>query len=80
MAMKVRQLSKGNDITFTHKCPNCKATLKTIVGIDEFEVTPFNGMYTYGFELPGRGYKDSKGERLCSHCLRRTWLLPQQCS
>lgn len=61
MAMKVRQLSKGNDITFTHKCPNCKATLKTIVGIDEFEVTPFNGMYTYGFELPGRGYKDSKG-------------------
>ena len=61
MAMKVRQLSKGNDITFTHKCPNCKATLKTIVGIDEFEIIPFNGLYTYGFELPGRGYKDSKG-------------------
>lgn len=61
MAMKVRQLSKGNDITFTHKCPNCKATLKTIVGIDEFEIIPFNGLYTYGFELPGRGYKDYKG-------------------
>lgn len=61
MAMKVRQLSKGNEITFTHKCPNCKATLKTIVGIDEFEIRPFNGLYTIPFELPGRGYKDTKG-------------------
>lgn len=61
MAMKVRQLSKGNEITFTHVCPNCKAKLKTIIGIDEFEITPFNGSYTVPFELPGRGYKDTKG-------------------
>ena len=61
MAMKVRQLAKGNDITFTHKCPNCKATLKTVVGIDEFEIIPFSGLYTVSFELPGRGYKDTKG-------------------
>lgn len=38
MAMKVRQLSKGNEITFTHTCPNCKTKLKTIVGIDEFPI------------------------------------------
>lgn len=61
MAMKVRQLSKGNEITFTHKCPNCKTTLKTIVGIDEFEIIPFSGLDTVSFELPGRGYKDTKG-------------------
>lgn len=61
MAMKVRQLSKGNVITFTHKCPNCKTTLKTEVGIDEFEIIPFNGAFSVPFELPGRGYKDTKG-------------------
>lgn len=61
MAMKVRQISKGDEITFTHKCPNCKATLKTVVGIDEFECVPFNGLFSYQFELPGRGYKDTKG-------------------
>lgn len=61
MAMKVRQLSKGNEITFTHTCPNCKTKLKTIVGIDEFPIILFNGNFTYPFELPGRGYKDAKG-------------------
>lgn len=61
MMLKVRQLSKGNDITFTHKCPHCNSELKTIIGCDEFKIIPFNGMYEVEFELPGRGYKDTKG-------------------
>lgn len=72
MLMQVRKLSKGNEITFTHQCPECKTKLQTIVGIDEFDIIPFNGMFTIPFELPGRGYKDSKGIYHKNGTLRQT--------
>lgn len=59
--VQVRKLSKGNDLTFTHVCPDCKTKLNTTVDIDDLEVKPFNGNFETSFELPGRGYKDSKG-------------------
>lgn len=60
MAMKIRELSKGKEIEFTHKCPSCGTKLTTYVGTDEFEITPFSGADTVDFELP-KGYRDKRG-------------------
>lgn len=61
MAFKIRELSKGKEVEFSHKCPDCGAKLKTIVNTDEFSIKPFGGLYEVEFELP-KGYKDKKGE------------------
>ena len=61
MAFKIRELSKGKEVEFTHTCPSCKAKLTTIVNTNEFELRPFKGQYEVGFSLV-RGYKDGKGE------------------
>lgn len=61
MAFKIRELSKGKEIEFVHKCPNCGTKLTTIVNTDEFNIIPFNGEFSVPFSLP-RGYKDAKGE------------------
>lgn len=61
MAFKIRELSKGKEVEFSHKCPDCGAKLKTIVNTDEFGIKPFGGLYEVEFELP-KGYKDKKGE------------------
>lgn len=57
MAFKIRELSKGKDIEFSHKCPSCGQKLITIVGTDEFEMKPFQGQREIEFDLI-RGYKD----------------------
>ncbi len=59
MMVKVRKVSKGNIISFTHKCPNCQTKLVTEMGIDELPVTPFPGYTEIPFSLPGRGYRDN---------------------
>lgn len=60
MVFKIRELSKGSDVEFTHKCPNCGQKLTTIMDTSEFNIKSFNGMREVPFELP-RGYKDHKG-------------------
>lgn len=60
MAIKIRELSKGKEIEFTHQCPTCKTKLTSFVNTDEFDVKPFSGADTVPFELP-RGYRDKKG-------------------
>lgn len=61
MAFKIRELSKGHEVEFQHKCPNCGAKLTTIVDTEEFPIKPFKGQSVIDFTLP-RGYKDGKGE------------------
>lgn len=61
MAFKIRELSKGKEVEFSHKCPNCGTKLQTIVNTDEFEIRPFMGQSAIDFTLV-RGYKDAKGE------------------
>lgn len=61
MSFKIREISKGKEVTFEHTCPECKTKLKTVVSTDEYGIIPFNGSYEVSFELP-RGYKDTKGE------------------
>lgn len=61
MTFKIRELSKGKEVEFQHKCPECKTKLTTIVNTDEFGVIPFQGLDKVEFSLP-RGYKDKKGE------------------
>lgn len=61
MAFKIRELSKGHEVEFQHKCPNCGAKLTTIVDTSEFPIKPFKGQSIINFTLP-RGYKDGKGE------------------
>lgn len=62
MLLELRRISIGDTIEVTHTCPNpeCKAKLKTEVGIDELTILEFDGMREIPFELP-RGYKDRKG-------------------
>ncbi len=61
MAFKIRELSKGKEVEFAHKCPNCGTKLTTIVSTDEFNIKPYMGQSAIDFELV-RGYKDKKGE------------------
>lgn len=61
MAFKIRELSKGKEIEFSHKCPSCGSKLTTIVNTDEFALKPFMGSYAVDFSLV-RGYKDAGGE------------------
>lgn len=61
MAFKIRELSKGNEVEFTHKCPSCGTKLTTIVNTEEFNIKPYTGQSAINFTLV-RGYKDKKGE------------------
>ena len=63
MMMKIRQISLGNDVEVSSKCPRCQTKLKTIVGINEIEedIIPFSGNFEIPFELPSKGYKDIHG-------------------
>ena len=61
MAFKIRELSKGKEIEFQHKCPNCGTKLTTIVNTDEFDIKPFRGSFSVDFTL-ARGFVDGKGE------------------
>lgn len=61
MAFKIRELSKGKEVEFTHKCPNCGSKLTTVVSTDEFNLKPFMGQSAIDFSLV-RGYRDGKGE------------------
>ena len=60
MAFKIRELSKGKEVEFQHKCPNCGSKLTTIVNTDEFEINPYMGQPVIDFSLI-RGYKDKMG-------------------
>lgn len=60
MAFKIRELSKGKEVEFSHVCPNCKTKLRTIVNTDEFGITLFSGQSVMSFVLE-HGYKDRKG-------------------
>ena len=61
MAFKIRELSKGKEVEFIHKCPNCGTKLTTIVSTDEFQIKPYLGQSAIDFSLV-RGYKDGRGE------------------
>ena len=61
MAFKIRELSKGKEVEFIHKCPNCGTKLTTIVRTDEFQIKPYMGQSAIDFSLV-RGYKDGRGE------------------
>ena len=73
MLVKVREISKGEELTFQHICPHCKAKLDTTINIDELNVTPFNGVWEIPFELP-RGYKDKNGLHRTGHIRRLNGL------
>lgn len=61
MAFKIRELSKGKEVEFVHKCPNCGTKLTTIVSTDEFQIKQYMGSPAIDFSLV-RGYKDGRGE------------------
>ena len=58
--LKIRELTLGSEIEMEHKCPHCKADLRTVVEIHELEIKPFGGEKELDFELP-RGYRDKQG-------------------
>ena len=60
IVLKIRELSMGGEIEVTHICPNCKASMKTLLDVSELEVEPFKGERLIQFELP-KGYRDKKG-------------------
>lgn len=61
MAFKIRELSKGKEVEFSHKCPECGTKLTTVVTTDEFGIIEFKGLDTVPFTLP-RGYRDKAGQ------------------
>lgn len=61
MAFKIREISKGGIVKFTHKCPQCGTKLVTEAKTDEFPIKPFLGQREIEFTLK-RGYRDKKGD------------------
>ena len=59
--MQLRKMSISDEIEVQHTCPNCKAKLRTVLGVDELDIVPFKGSIVVPFTL-SRGYKDKKGE------------------
>lgn len=58
---QIRRLSKGNEVTFKHKCPQCGNDMVTVADIDaDFTLRPFEGEREIRFQLI-KGYKDHKG-------------------
>lgn len=72
MLLQLRKISTGSEIEVVHNCPNpnCRAKLKTIIDIDELEITPYDGIKEVPFELP-KGYTDNKGVLHKSGIMRR---------
>lgn len=68
--LKIRDDSIGGDIEIDHECPHCKKKLHSIVGTDELEIMPFNGITEIPFELP-KGVKDKEGNILKVGIMRR---------
>lgn len=60
MAIKIREFSKGSEIEFHHKCPECGAKLTSYVDVNELGVKEFKGLREIPFSLT-RGYKDKNG-------------------
>lgn len=60
MAFKIRELSKGNEVEFTHTCPYCGTKLVSLVDTSEFGIKEFKGQSEIAFSLH-RGYKDHNG-------------------
>lgn len=61
MAFKIRELSKGTEVEFNHKCPSCGSKLTTTVETSEFNIKPFMKQSAISFTL-AKGYRDTKGE------------------
>lgn len=61
MVFKIRELSKGTEVTFRHKCPECGSVMTTVIDTSEFNIIPFSGETEIPFTLE-RGYKDLNGE------------------
>lgn len=60
MMLKIREISKGTSVEFTHTCPRCGSKIVTEVETSEFKIIPFNGLREVPFELI-RGFKDPFG-------------------
>lgn len=69
MAFKIRELSKGKEVEFTHKCPSCGTKLRTIINTNEFGINPFLGQSVIDFTLY-KGYTDGKGNTYKEGSLR----------
>lgn len=63
MLMKIRQLSLGDEVEISSKCPRCQTKLRSITSVSELEeeIIPFGGSFEIPFELPNRGYQDLQG-------------------
>lgn len=71
MVLRLRAISVGEVIESKHVCPNedCKEEIITSADIDEFEITPFDGIEEIEFELP-KGFVDKDGKVLRKGKLR----------
>lgn len=58
--LKIRELSLGDTLTVSHKCPKCKAKINSEFSTDELPLVPYSGIEEFDFELP-RGVQDSEG-------------------
>lgn len=72
MLLRLREISKGNEIEVEHKCPNpeCGKKLTTIIETSELEIVPYDGEEVIDFELP-RGFKDREGNYHTKGKIRR---------
>lgn len=59
--MKIRELSIGENIKVSHKCPYCKTKVNTEYDLGEIPIIPYNGKDEIEFELP-RGIANKDGE------------------
>ena len=77
MAFKIREISKGKEVTFKHQCPYCGEKIVTSIYTDDFNIIPFKGEREIPFTLP-KPYKDKRGELHTDGVLRLPTVLDEE--
>lgn len=70
--LKIREATVGEEIEGNYTCPvsDCKASIDTVIDLDELEIIPFNGVELIEFELP-KGITSKDGTILKNGTMRR---------
>lgn len=75
--LKIREISLGEELEVSHKCPSCKTKINSVFTIDELPLIPYGGVDEIEFELP-RGYTDSEGKTHTTGILRHATGLDRE--
>lgn len=75
--LKIREISLGEELEVSHKCPSCKTKINSVFTIDELPLVPYKGLEEIEFELP-KGFTDKEGKLHSTGVLRHATGLDRE--